>query len=220
MKRILLLTVLMAVVLLGQNLPTSWSQSYCTFDLPETHDAGHYSIGFGIDNYCIFSRQDDTTAYDERRFDIFAKLGILNNTELEIKYSYPTAGVLAFKYRFSGGLFNAAFKFGLGYMKGTRAGYITDYVFDFYPTIIFSKEILRKVKVYVAPKVIYSIHPRDRQEHSQRDPTHIFQYGFGLGMALGDRFVILPETNWLVGNVNETNYIVSQFGVAVNLLIN
>jgi len=210
----------MFVVLLGQNLPTSWSQSYCTFDLPETHAPGHYSMGFGIDNYCIFSRQDDTTAYDERRFDIFAKLGIFKKTELEIKYSYPTAGILAFKYRFAGGLFNAALKFGLGYMKGTRIGYITDYVFDFYPTIIFSKEISRKVKVYVAPKVIYSIHPRDRQEHSQRDPTHVFQYGFGLGMALGDRFVILPETNWLVGNVDETDYIVSQFGIAVNLVIN
>jgi len=220
MKKILMLSVLMVVALVGQNLPTSWSQSYCTFDLAETHDVGHYSLGFGIDNYCIYSSQGDTTAYDERRFDIFAKLGIFKKTELEIKYSYPTAGVFAFKYRFFGGSFNAAFKLGLGYMKGTRTGYITDYVFDFYPTLIFSKKIFRKINVHIAPKVIYSIHPRDRQEHSVRNPTQIFHYGLGLGMAFGDRFMILPETNWLIGNVDETNYVVNQFGIGVNLLIN
>jgi len=187
--------------------------------MAETHEPGQYSLGFGIDNYCLFSRVYDTTAYDERRFDIFAKLGVINNGEFEVKYSYPTAGVLAFKYRFYTGFFDAAFKFGLGYMKGTRTGYITDYVFDFYPTCLFSKSIYRKIDVYFAPKMIYSIHPRDRQEHSSREPTHVFQYGFGLGVAFGDRFRILPEINWLYGSVNDADYIISQFGIGVSLLI-
>ncbi len=207
------------VPLLGQNLPISWSQSYCTYDMAEAYEPGQYSLGFGIDNYCIFSREYDTTAYDERRFDIFARLGVINNAEFEVKYSYPTAGVLAFKYQFYTGSLDAAFKFGLGYMKGTREGYITDYVFDFYPTLILSKDILQKISLYFAPKLIYSIHPRDRQEHSSREPTHVFQYGFGLGVAFGHRFRILPEINWLHGSVNEADYIISQFGIGVDLQI-
>jgi hypothetical protein len=220
MKKILMLAVLTVVPLLGQNLPVSWSQSYCTYDLAETHDIGQYSLGFGIDNYCIFSRQGDTTAYDERRFDIFAKLGVIKNTELEVKYSYPTAGVVAFKYRFYANFLHAALKLGMGYMKGTRTGYITDYVFDFYPTLIFSKNLYSKIDIYFAPKLLYSFHPRDRQEHSLREPTHIFHYGFGMGVAFGDRFRILPEINWLYGSINEASYIVSQFGIGVDLLIN
>ncbi|MGB7055427.1 MAG: hypothetical protein WBE28_08925 [bacterium] len=220
MKNILILSMLVVFSLLGQNLPVSWSQSYCTYDLAETHDIGQYSLGFGIDNYCIFSRVGDTTAFDERRFDIFAKLGVLKNAELEVKYSYPTAGVVAVKYRFYENFLHAALKFGIGYMKGTRTGYITDYVFDFYPTLIFSKNMYRKINIYFAPKLIYSIHPRDRQEHSLREPTHIFHYGFGLGMAFGDRFRILPEINWLYGSVNEADYIISQFGIGLDLLIN
>jgi hypothetical protein len=215
-----MLSILIFVPLFGQNLPVSWSQSYCTFDLAETHNPGQYSLGFGIDNYCIFSREGDTTAYDERRFDIFAKVGVMANSEIEVKYSYPTAGVIAFKYQFFRNPLQAAFKLGFGYMKGTRVGYITDYVFDFYPTLILNRRIRRSIRVYIAPKMIYSFHPRDRQEHSLREPTHIIHYGFGLGMAFGDRFRILPEFNWLFGNVNEADYIVSQFGIGVNLMIN
>jgi hypothetical protein len=220
MKNTLMPLFLLVVPLVGQNLPISWSQSYCTFDLAETHDTGHYSLGFGIDNYCIFSRQGDTTAYDERRFDIFARLGLFKNAELEVKYSYPTAGVLALKYQFFEDFFQGAFKLGLGYMKGTRTGYVTDYVLDLYPTLFLSKNICRGIKLYLAPKLIYSVHLRDRQEQSLREPTHIFQYGYGVGIAFGDRFRILPETNRLFSRVNEATYIVDQFGIGVDLLLN
>ena len=203
--------------LFSQNLPISWSQSYCTFDIARVYKSGEYSIGFGIDNYCIYGL--DSLAYDERRFDIFAKLGLFKKSEIEIKYSYPTCGLIAIKYQFLNGYVNTAFKLGFGYMKGTKIGMITDYVFDFYPTLIFSKNFFKGVKVYYAPKIIYSIHVKDRQEHSDRAPRHIFQFGHSIGLSIGDKFSILPETNWLFGNNEGVKYTVQQFGLGVNLKI-
>lgn len=218
-KRTLLLFLLSNIYLFCQSLPDEWSQSYCTYDIAEVHGPGEYSLGFAIDNFALYSETYDSTAYDTRRFDLFAKLGILRNAEFEIKFSSPTSGVIAGKYKFCAGIINAAVKIGFGYMKGTRVGFITDYVFDFYPTLIFSKQIFKNIRVYYAPKIIYSIHPRDRQEHSTREPRQIFQYGHCIGLSFGSNFTIMPEGNWVFGNNEGTKYTVNQFGVAVNLRI-
>ena len=214
-----MLFLLSNIYLFCQHLPLEWSQSYCTYDIAEVHRPGEYSLGFAIDNFALYSDTNDSTAYDTRRFDIFAKLGIFRNAEFEIKFSSPTAGVIAGKYKCYAGVINAAVKMGFGYMKGTRVGFITDYVFDFYPTLIFSKQIFKKVRVYYVPRIIYSIHPRDRQEHSTREAHQIFQYGHGIGLSFGDDFTIMPEGNWLFGDNEGVEYTVNQFGVAVNLKI-
>lgn len=220
MKRVILSYLLLFAVLFSQDLPDSWSQSYCTYDVGAAHAPATYSLGFGIDNYCIYQHDNDTIAYDERRFDIFARLGLFKKIEMEIKYSYPTSGILGIKYQLLENYIDAALKLGFGYMKGTRVGTITDYVYDFYATFIFSKPFYKNAALYIAPKIIYSIHARDRQEHSDRAAVHIFQYGFGIGVALGKNFVLLPETNWLWGDNEGVSYIVNQFGIAVNLRIN
>jgi hypothetical protein len=223
MKRAVILFLLLCSIIFSQDFPISWSQSYCTYDLANVHEPGHYSLGFSLDNYCIYTphgeHSNDTIAYDQRRFDIFAKLGLFNKTELEIKYSYPTSGIIAFKYRFIKGYVDLAFKLGFAYMKCTRIGKITDYVFDFYPTFILSKEVFKNVKIFLAPKIIYSIHIKDRQEHSEREPRYIFQYGYGFGFSIGDKFSIIPETNWLFGNNMGAIYSVHQFGLGINLNI-
>jgi hypothetical protein len=104
-------------------------------------------------------------------------------------------------------------------MKGTRVNFITDYVFDFYPALILSKMLFKDVQVYYAPKIIYSIHPRDRQEHSTREPRNIFQYGHGIGIAFGRNFMIMLEGNWLFGDNESIDYTVNQFGIGVNLAL-
>ncbi len=218
MKKCVLLLIF--AILSAQNLPDVWSQSYCTYDMAEVCDPGKYILGFGVDNFALYTDDPDSVSYDERRFDIFARLGILRNTELEIKYSSPTCGVVSGKYQFIDSYISGAFKLGLGYMKGTRVGMITDYVFDFYPTFILGKNFSRNVGFFLAPKIIYSTHIKDRQEHSNREPRHVFQYGFAVGMAFGDRFAVLLESNWLFGNNMGVEYTVNQFGIGVNLKIN
>lgn len=219
MPRITLLPVLFFIMLFSQDLPDAWSQSYCTYDRATVDAPGHYSFGFAVDNFALYSDDPDTVSYDERRFDIFAKLSISRRIEVELKYSSPTAGLVAGKYQFLAGRMNGAFKLGFGYMKGTRIGYVTDYVFDFYPTIIMSKKLYRQIGLYLAPKCIYSVHPRDTREHSNREPRHIFQYGYGIGLMIGDKFRIMPEANWLFGNNRGVRYTVNQFGIGVNLKI-
>uniref|UniRef100_A0A7C4XUX3 Outer membrane protein beta-barrel domain-containing protein n=1 Tax=candidate division WOR-3 bacterium TaxID=2052148 RepID=A0A7C4XUX3_UNCW3 len=213
----LLLAILLPKIFYG--LPDSWSQSYCTYDLVQRLDVNEYAIGFGIDNFCLYSKTGDSIAYDERRFDIWAGLGILPKTEIEIKYSYPTAGLFSIKHVFLNKSMRGAIKPGFGYMKGTRSGFITDYVYDFYGTVILERTIFYKIRFLLAPKMVFSIHTRDRQEHSTRPPRYILQYGFGLGTALGERLIFQPETNWLWGNNQGINYIVNQFGIGVNIKI-
>ncbi len=204
----------------AQNLPIFWSQSYCTYDEAQTLAPSCWTIGFGIDNYCLYSPNGDSIAYDERRFDIWARLGIFKKSEFEIKYSYPTAGLCSIKYLFLDGFLKTAFKFGFGYMKGTRVGFTTDYVYDFYGTLLIEKGLFKDVKFIYAPKMVYSVHTRDRQEHSTRPPRHILQYGHCLGLPFGGRFVFVPEVNWLWGNNEGVHYIVNQFGIGVNLKLN
>lgn len=218
MKKLLL--ILSCLSICAQDLPSSWSQSYSTYDIAESYLPDEYTIGFGIDNYCIYCFTGDTLNYDERKFDIWTRFGLFKKTEMEIKYSYPTCGLISLKYQFLQKYLTSAFKFGFGYMKGTREGLITDYVYDFYPTLLLNKNLFSNIKLYLAPKIIYSIHARDRQEHSDRPPRYIFQYGFGIGLALGKRFQLLPETNWLAGNNQGVRYIVNQFGIGANLKIN
>lgn len=200
----------------AQFLPDLWSQSYCTYDIAQTMPRGGYSLGFSIDNYCLWSHDPDSVSYDQRRFDLFAEIALARNFEFGIKYSYPTSGLLEIKYRFLSTPLDGAFKFGTAYMKGTRIGLITDYVFDIYPCFIFSKAITSNIGFYIAPKVIYSIHLRDREEHSTRPPDYVFQYGLGLGLYFGDDFMIMPESNWLRGH-RGGDYTVNQFGIAVKL---
>jgi hypothetical protein len=72
------------MVLVAQALPLEWSQSYGTYDRPVVHDPGGYSLGFSINNYAFYvdESEEDSISYDTRRFDIFAQLGIVKNTEL------------------------------------------------------------------------------------------------------------------------------------------
>ena len=208
-----------ASTLFCQDLPLEWSQVYSTYDIAGVHDPGDYSIGFAINNYTLYGSPSDSTAYDTRRFDIYARVGIFKNTELEIKFASPTSGNIAGKYKLWSGYLDLAVKFGFGYMKGTRVNFITDYVFDFYPTLLLTKKISDKVRIYYAPKIIYSIHPRDRQEHSNREPRYIFQYGHGIGVVIGNDFMIMPEGNRLFGDNEGIDYTVNQFGLGVNLRI-
>lgn len=220
MRKLVLILLLIIISLFAQNLPDVWSQSYCTYDIAEVHAPGEYSLGFAIDNFALYNGGADTAAYDTRRFDVFAKLGLFKNTEFEIKYSSPTCGLIAGKCHVDARVIDVAFKLGFGYMKGTRIGHITDYVYDFYPTLILSKQLSKTIKLYYAPKIIYSIHPRDRQEHSDREPRKIFQYGHGIGLSIGDGFILMPESNWLFADNMGVRYAVNQFGIGVNLKIN
>ncbi|MEO0215722.1 MAG: hypothetical protein ABIL70_08760 [candidate division WOR-3 bacterium] len=220
MKKNLFIFLILLKISIAQNFPSSWSPSYCTYDVAQTLALSCYTMGFGIDNFCLYSKNNDSIAYDERRFDIWARLGIIKNTEFEIKYSYPTAGLISIKYLFLVQSIKTAFKSGFGYMKGTRVGFITDYVYDFYGTLLIEKALSKNIRFTYAPKAIYSLHTRDRQEHSTRPPRHIFQYGHCLSLSLGEKFVFIPEANWLWGDNEGTHYIVNQFGVGVNLKIN
>jgi hypothetical protein len=207
------------IALPAQNLPLTWTQSYGTYDDAGVLSAGSYALGFGVNNFCLYAPTGDSVAYDERRFDLWARLGLFKSAELEVKYSSPTCAVLGMKYLFLDRGFSGAMKFGIGYMKGTRANYLTDYVYDFYPTLLLSKRLFGAVRVCATPKVIYSIHQRDRQEHTTRPTRHIFQYGFGAALQLGDKFSVRPETNWLWADNEGVAYIVNQFGIGVSLLI-
>ncbi|MGQ9664140.1 MAG: hypothetical protein ACUVQ3_10085 [bacterium] len=207
------------LLIIGQNLPITWTQSYCTYDEASVLNGGEYSIGFGIDNYCIYSGTNDTIAYDERRFDIWARAPIMRNLEFELKYSYPTAGVISTKCHLLDKFIKTAFKFGFGYMKGTRVNYVTDYVYDFYGTLFLEKEIFPALKFLYAPKIIYSMHYRDRREHSTRSPRYISQLGHCIGLCLGKKLTFMPEINWLWGNNEGTEYMVNQFGLGVTLKI-
>ncbi len=64
------------------------------------------------------------------------------------------------------------------------------------------------------------MHFRDRQEHTDRPPNFILQFGHCISLAIGKDFVILPEANWLWGKNKEVNYMVNQYGLGVNLSIN
>lgn len=202
----------------AQNLPYSWSPSYCTYDLAGLYPPGVYGIGFGLDNFCIYAHPD-SLSWDEKRFDIWARCGIFKRTEFELKYSYPTSGLISVKWRLFEKTAGAALKLGAGYMKSTRVNMITDYIYDLYPSLIVSRRIYRSLALFIAPKLIYSYHVRDRQEHSHRQPRGIFHYGYGLGLALGENFKIMTETNWLWGKNGATDYMVNQFGLGVNLTI-
>lgn len=215
MKRTFLI-LLPFILGFAQFLPDIWSQSYCTYDIAEAMPGNGYSLGFSIDNYCLWSHDPDSVSYDQRRFDIFANIALTEKLEFGIKYSYPTSGLLETKFQFLSAPFDGAFKLGTAYMKGTRIGLITDYVFDIYPCFIFSKTLTPNIGFYIAPKVIYSIHLRDREEHSARPPEYLFQYGLGLGFYLGDRFMIMPESNWLRGH-KDGDYTVNQFGIGAKL---
>lgn len=219
MKYVILSFPLLLYFCFAESLPIEWSQSYCTYDIARVHEPGHYSFGFAVDNFTLYDAERDTIPYDTRRFDLFATLGVLKRTEVELKFSSPTAGVIAGKYQFLTGRADAALKLGFGYMKGTRVGYVTDYVFDMYTTLIVNGRFYKTLGFYIAPKIIYSIHPRDTREHSDREPRNIFQYGWGIGLTVGDNFMIMPESNWLFGDNEGIIYTVNQFGVAVRLRI-
>jgi hypothetical protein len=212
---------ILPLILYAQTLPLEWSQSYGTYDRPVVHEPGGYSVGFSINNYAFYDRDDeaDSTAYDTRRFDMYAQLGTFKHAELEFKFSYPTCGVVSAKYLITRGTAGIAAKMGFGYMKGTRAGFVTDYVLDFYPSVLLSYELARYIVLYGTPKMIYSVHIRDKQEHSDREPRHIIQYGPGIGIAIGDDFVIMVESNWLWGDNEGIQYIANQFGVGINARI-
>ncbi|MBN2620936.1 hypothetical protein JXB22_07580 [candidate division WOR-3 bacterium] len=216
----LILSVL-PVIVFAQTLPLEWSQSYGTYDRPVVHDPGGYSLGFSINNYAFYvdESEEDSISYDTRRFDIFAQLGIGKNAELEFKFSYPTCGVVSAKYMVAQGRAGIAAKIGFGYMKGTRAGFITDYVLDFYPGVLLSYQLTGHIAIYGTPKMIYSIHARDRREHSDREPRYIFQYGPGIGIAIGTDFTVMVESNWLWGDNEGITYTVNQFGVGVTVTI-
>jgi hypothetical protein len=205
--------------LAAQNLAQTWTQSYGTYDQATAIKAGSYALGFSVNNYCLYDPNDDSTAYDERRFDLWARIGLFRNAEFELKFSSPTCAVLDLKYCFLNGSLNGAFKLGFGYMKGTRVNYLTDYVYDLYPTLLLTTRRFGPARLNLAPKMIYSIHQRDRQEHTTRPVRHIVQYGFGAGLELGEDFSIRPETNWLWADNEGVNYIVNQFGIGVQLLI-
>uniref|UniRef100_A0A7C6EN82 Outer membrane protein beta-barrel domain-containing protein n=1 Tax=candidate division WOR-3 bacterium TaxID=2052148 RepID=A0A7C6EN82_UNCW3 len=206
--------------LISQNLPFTWSQSYSTFDKAECLNPKEYSIGFGIDNYCIYSSTNDTIAYDERRFDLWIKSGIVKKLEFGLKYSYPTAGLLSLKYQVIENPVFGAFKFGFGYMKGTRVNYITDYVYDFYGYFLIEKKLFREINFLYTPKIIYSMHYRDRQEHSDRPPRYIFHIGHCFGLKIGRDIEFIPEINWLWGNNEGVKYMVNQFGIGASAKIN
>jgi len=216
--KLYLLSLALLTSAFAQNWPKTWSPSYGTYDLADVFLTDEYGIGLSLNNYCIYNHPD-STSYDERRFDLWARLGILKNAEFELKYSYPTCGLVSLKYKFFEHFVDAAFKFGFGYMKGTREDQITDYVYDFYPTLLLSKTLLSGIRFFMAPKLIYSIHTRDTQEHSTRPPREIFHYGYGLGCAVGKNFQILPEANWCWGNNEGVKYMVNQFGMGVALKI-
>ncbi len=215
MQRITFLLSFFMCTIFSQSLPDTWSQSYCTYESAVSYIPGDYAFGFSINNFTLYTYDPDSFSYDTRRFDLFGRVGVFKNGEFEIKYSSPTCGVVSLKYQFWKSPIDAAFKFGFGYMKGTRRGFVTDYVFDFYPTFILTKKITEKIRLFYAPKIIYSIHLRDRQEHSERPPRYIFQYGHGLGLVIGDKFSILPESNWLFSDNMGIKYTVNQFGLGV-----
>lgn len=221
MKKTLCLVALIIVAAGGQDWPNTWSQSYGTYDAAAAAPPGVYALGFSVNNYCLYNDRDDedTIAFDERKFDLWARIGLLPDLEFELKYSSPTCALLGIKYQLGHGTWIPAMKFGVGYMKGTREGAITDYVYDFYPTAIVEKRFSGGVRVYLAPKAIFSIHARDRQEHTSRPHRFISQYGFTLGIALGGDFAVLPETNWLWADNEGVDYIVNQFGIGVSVRI-
>lgn len=212
---------ILPAILFAQTLPLEWSQSYGTYDQPVVHKPGGYSMGFSVNNYAFYiaDGETDSISYDTRRFDIFAQLGIVRNSELEFKFSYPTCGVVSAKYLIVQGMAGVAVKIGFGYMKGTRVGFITDYVLDFYPSVLLSCEFAEHIVLYGTPKAIYSVHIKDKQEHSDRKPRYIFQYGPGIGVAIGDDFRVMIESNWLWGNNEGIWYTANQFGVGVNVHI-
>lgn len=220
MKIRILAVTAFVIAAYGQNWPNTWSQSYGTYDVATAITPGAYALGFSVNNYCLYNHgEEDTIAFDERKFDIWAKVGIIKDLEFELKYSSPTCALLGVKFQFGHGQWRTAGKVSVGYMKGTREGQITDYVYDIYPTVLVDRMICRNLRLFAAPKAIYSIHARDRQEHSERPHRFISQHGFGLGLAIGTEFVILPETNWLWADNEGVDYLVNQFGIGVNARI-
>jgi hypothetical protein len=212
--------LLLGAVVFAQNLPITWSQSYGTYDIAVPCSSGSYGLGFGVDNFCLYNHPD-SASYDERRFDLWARLGLFRRAEVEVKYSYPTAALISLKYLYLSSLRfgDASLKLGAGYMKGTREGMITDYVYDLYPSLVFSTHAVKSTVIYLAPKIIYSIHTRDIQEHTDRPAREILQYGYGVGCAFGRAFLVMIESNWCWGNNEGVRYVVNQFGIGVASLI-
>jgi len=207
------------VILSGQTLPITWSQCYGTYDQPQVCLSGSYALGFGVNNFAMYDPDNDSVAYDERRFDIWGKYGLGQGWEFELKYAYPTCLVMAAKREFLSFPLGAAAKLGFGYMKGTRSNYLTDYVYDIYPGFILDRVITGSLRVYASPRAIISIHQKDRQEHTTRPMRFITQYGFGLGLRLGGDFAVATESNWFWANNEDVTYIVNQFGIGINAII-
>lgn len=216
---LILTAALLPGALWGQNLPITWSQSYGSYDLARACRQGSYALGFGVNNFALYDPSDDSVAFDERRFDIWGKYGLGHQWEFELKYSHPTCLVLATKHELTALPFGSAVKLGFGYMKGTRANYLTDYVYDIYPGLILDHALAGPIRICVSPRAIFSIHQKDRQEHTQRPLRFIWQYGFGLGVRTEGDFAVALESNWFWANNEGVTYIVNQFGIGLNAVI-
>ena len=64
MKKCIIISIISIAIVAAQHFPDDWSQSYCTYDVPEVYGPGEYGIGFSVDNYTIYSAENDTLAYD------------------------------------------------------------------------------------------------------------------------------------------------------------
>jgi hypothetical protein len=190
--------------------------SYSNYDLAPTLKPGTYKIGFTTNNFYLFASLKDTISYDLRTLDLFARMGLTEKLDFGLKYSSPRAGLVSVKYQFLSRPIASSFSIGFGYMKATRVVRpvnLTYYLFDIYPSILFTKRVSRNFGFYGSLKSIISRYA----EEDNSDNWTVFHYGGGIGLLFGpERFHFMVETDYYKALTNKkTTFIAGQSGIGV-----
>lgn len=202
----------LALAWADSGLPSQFCPAYSLYETPQALAPGGCGLGFATHNFCLFG--PDSTSYDRRGFDLFARLGLAHGIELGLKHGSPGAGVLSLKYQFLKGRTPLAVQLGAGYMKATLDNYWTYYVADLYPQLLAAWVGRPGLEVYSGIKLIYSLYA----EENGQDTHGVLSYGGAVGLALGpDYFKLMPEVNRLHGSEEGRRFTVVQFGLGAIL---
>ena len=216
MKKIDLLFFLLTNIGLSQiymNNFTDWTSIpvYGNYAYARSLNFGKGEIGFATSNFCIWGEPTDTLSYDTRTVDLFGRVGIGKNFEIEWRYSFPKAGRLTIKKEIFDNFITITPVIGIGYMKCSMkedtsldtkkwAGEKfarTYYLFDTYTEIRIEKKFNSYISLLSGVKYIYSFY----YEENKIDQYETYVIGGFLGLSIGtEHFSFIPEVNHYYGH--------------------
>jgi hypothetical protein len=206
-----------------------------------------FAFTFGVNNYFLDwgESSEAPRAHDLLLFDVILRYGIIKKTEFALKYSYPNTALIRFKYNFIDNYkifekfkiiedlkfadklnlnekaISISAEFGIGQYKLTKQNYVTDYIIDLYPGLIFDLSIYKNISVYFGPKFIYSFYLADRCAKSEPIPRTPWktekcsQSGYVWGISIGERTMFTLENTWHWVNYEGIKYKIHMQGLAI-----